>query len=93
MPRTIPAWQPYWIIFCALIGASILISGSIFFVGRYQIATIGYGYASTTDSPGGDTETVYRLDRWTGEIDRCVEKAGLDPKQSITRIECPARLP
>lgn len=55
--------------------AAVLVAGSISFVGRYQISAIGYAV------PGFDTKAVFRLDRWTGKIDKCTE--------SQNGIECP----
>lgn len=50
---------------CALIAASIL------FIGHWQISAIGFGYAAPDNPGSNDTETVYRLDRWTGRIEIC----------------------
>jgi hypothetical protein len=77
----------------ALLGGSFLIAASILFIGRYEIAPVGYGLAySERDSQ----ETIYRLDRWTGHIDYCGlvadEKTRGDPNHSgiAVAVQCPA---
>ena len=62
-----------------LLGAS-LVAGSILFIERYQISAIGYGFAGDGEH-GSDNqdEKVFRLDRWTGDIEYCSIGGG-DPK-------------
>jgi hypothetical protein len=52
-------WQP-WLTPGAIIIAGILVSASVAFVGRWGLS-------------GGDNSnmTVYRLDRWSGQIEVC----------------------
>jgi hypothetical protein len=62
------------------LAAAILVAVCISFVDRYQISTIGYG--------GPVEQGVYRLDRWTGEIDVCPVSPA---KEANTyQVECPA---
>jgi hypothetical protein len=69
----------------ALLICAAMISASIVFIGRWQISAIGF--QDSTESPFG-TEAVYRLDRWTGEIDRCdLQKAS---RYLRVKIECSA---
>ncbi len=68
-----------------LLGAAV-VAGSILFIGRYEISGIGYGYATAY---GGTTMTaVYRLDRWTGKVEVCME-SGFNGGGEIT-VDCPA---
>ncbi|HWC63476.1 MAG TPA: hypothetical protein VG501_07625 [Rhizomicrobium sp.] len=62
-----------------LIGA-LLIAASILFIERYQISAMGYGWSGGGEG-GSDTseEKVFRLDRWTGEIEYCAIGGG-DPQ-------------
>jgi hypothetical protein len=62
-----------------LIGA-LLIAGSILFIERYQITAMGYGWSGGGEG-GSDTseEKIFRLDRWTGEIEYCAVGGG-DPQ-------------
>ena len=71
-----------------LIGA-ILIAASIALTSRYQITAAGYGYGfkggeGETDTSESD-ETVFRLDRWTGEIVAC--STTTDPQQWLERMQ------
>ena len=63
------------------LAAAILIAASILFIGRYQISGIGYGWSGT-----GSTQLVYRLDRWTGQINRCTE---ITMRDYSVQVECP----
>lgn len=58
----------------AVLGAAAIIAASILFIGRWQISAVGLGYGY--DEDGYSSETVYRLDRWTGEIDTCLQQRG-----------------
>ena len=49
---------------CAAIAASVLLTS------RWEIAAIGWGYGGRDDMPN-TSAIVYRLDRWTGQIDQC----------------------
>ena len=62
---------------CALLLGAFLVSGILLFIGRWQIA------ASTGD-------TVYRLDRWTGEIDLCSYDVERMKREDIFVLTCPA---
>lgn len=66
----------------AILTGSLAIAASVLFIGRWQISGIAYGYGyNNADLKGGihprDVEevAVFRLDRWTGRIDECFEKA------------------
>ena len=67
------------LVLAVLVGA-LLVSGSILFIERYQITTIGYGFLGGGEQ-GSDTneQKIFRLDRWTGEIEYCVI-GGADPE-------------
>ena len=52
-----------------VLAGAALIAASILFIGRWQISAIGYGYKDGDDDT--TKETVYRLDRWTGQIESC----------------------
>ena len=56
-----------WVV---LAGAA-LIAGSILFIGRYEITAAGYGFSGGATAADTTDETVFRLDRWTGEIRTC----------------------
>ena len=62
------------------LAAAILIAASILFIGRYQISGIGWG------GPGSSAQVVYRLDRWTGQINRCTE---ILMRDHSVQVECP----
>lgn len=62
------------------LAAAVLIAASILIIGRYQISAIGYGYQN------GGAQLVYRLDRWTGHINRCTE---IQMRDNSMRVECP----
>ena len=88
-----------WAIPAALLVGAMLISASILFVGRWEISAVGYGYRGGPDATDHDTDTefVYRLDRWTGQVEEC----GLDTSKSVQEmlqigtppIVCPRRFP
>lgn len=67
----------------ALVGAA-LIAACIGVVGRYQITALG-------DTPGIGGKAVYRLDRWTGQIDRCTE--AYHNNGAVVAVECPVNDP
>ena len=66
------------IVIAVMLGA-LLIAGSILFIGRWQITAMGYGYLGGGER-GSDTneEKIFRLDRWTGDIEYCAIGGG-DP--------------
>jgi hypothetical protein len=68
-----------------LIAAGLLIA-AMMFIDRWQISAIGFGYAESGGGYSTDTEAVYRLDRWIGEIDRCY--AGPKRFQTNEQIAC-----
>ena len=75
-----------------LTGAA-LIAASILFIGRYQISAYGYGYMEGDKEQ--ETETVYRLDRWTGNIVHCSLNQNngydaLNQKEILAACENPA---
>jgi len=59
------------------LAAAILIAAGILFIGRYQISAI---------SEPGFGQLVYRLDRWTGQINRCTE---IQMRDYSVQVECP----
>jgi len=62
------------------LAAAVLVAASILFVGRYQIS----------GSDSRETyEHVFRLDRWTGKVDACVDNVG----PGAGSIECPENDP
>jgi hypothetical protein len=63
----------------AIVVGALLIAGSILFIGRWQIAALGYGYAGGGDRGDTAEEKVFRLDRWTGDIEYCAI-GGSDPQ-------------
>jgi hypothetical protein len=63
------------------LAAAVLVVVCILFIGRYQISAIGYAV------PGYSEQRVYRLDRWTGKVDVCMEDT---TKVNQSLIECPA---
>jgi hypothetical protein len=69
----------------AIVIGALLIAGSILFIGRWQITAMGYGYAGGGER-GADTaeEKVFRLDRWTGDIEYCFV-GGSDPQAFADR--------
>ena len=56
----------------AVLAGALIIAGSILFIERYQITAMGYGWSGGGEG-GSDTseEKVFRLDRWTGDIEYC----------------------
>jgi hypothetical protein len=54
---------------------ALIIAASILFIERWQISAVGYAYPAGTQN-SADTQVVYRLDRWTGQIEYC-ETGGL----------------
>jgi len=62
-----------------LLGA-IIIAASILFIGRYTISAVGYG----AGSDNANTESVYRLDRWTGQLEDC-QLGGSDIRDYFAR--------
>lgn len=75
----------------SIIVGTLIIAASILFIGRYQISAIGFGYTGGDAGTDNDTQAVYRLDRWTGRVDYCLE-IGLRSDGSINII-CPATVP
>jgi hypothetical protein len=62
-------YGPYWGMrtdLAILLGAA-LIGAAILFIFRYDV----------TNNPGG----TYRLDRWTGAVERCMYWGGIDDKK------------
>ena len=76
--------------FAILIGAAI-IATSIMFVGRYDIATSRYVYngASGGGREAAATSFIYRLDRWTGQIDFCAATGQREDGSLI--MTCPVK--
>ncbi len=66
--------------------AAVLIAAAVLLVGRYQISAIGSG------TNNGNANVVYRLDRWTGRIDRCTEDSRYEKatNDAFTWVKCPA---
>jgi hypothetical protein len=60
-----------WATPLAILFAGLIISASTIFVDRWQISATGYGYGTSDDKRGYAEDTVYRLDRWTGKVERC----------------------
>jgi hypothetical protein len=52
-----------------IILGAVIISASILFIDRYTVSAIGYPSGSNGDA----TEGVFRLDRWTGELEYCAD--------------------
>jgi hypothetical protein len=80
----------------AILVSGAIIALSILFVGRWEISATAYGYGFSGGESGTDTnetsETVYRLDRWTGTVEQCgtdIEKL----KQGTVAMVCPLRVP
>lgn len=67
----------------AVIVGAVIIAASILFIGRWQIAAVGYGSGEGDTST--TTESIYRLDRWTGRISNC-PLGGSDPKGYTTDL-------
>jgi len=58
----------------AIIAAAIILAAAVMFVSRYQVSGVG--------------TVVYRLDRWTGNVDVCV--AAIDSRLITTgSVRCP----
>ena len=74
----------------AILAGSLAIAASILFVGRWQIAAAAYGYSQSPASEDQDYEAVYRLNRWTGEVDYCDKVIAADRS---SKIQCPAAAP
>ena len=64
-------WIQTWATPVAILLSGFLVAASILFVDRWQISATGYGYGTSNDQRGYAEDTVYRLNRWTGKIDRC----------------------
>jgi hypothetical protein len=79
----------------AVLVGSVVIAASILFIGRWQISGVayGYGYANGTSQEADPAprdisdEGIFRLDRWTGEIDYCTLKPrSADPTEVQDRL-------
>ena len=64
----------------AVVTGALLIAGSILYIERWQITTIGYGFLGGGER-GADTneEKLFLFDRWTGTIEYC-PIGGSDPQ-------------
>lgn len=65
----------------AVLTAGGSVAASILFIGRWQIAAIGYG--------DGASQGLYRIDRWTGEIVQCGSNPTLSLQAKRFVIICP----
>lgn len=83
-----------WSVEAAIVAAGVLIAAAIMLTNRWQISAIGY---SAGGARGGyASESVYRMDRWSGSIEHCVlvadpslaKTADLNPVG--THVQCPA---
>ena len=75
----------------AVLFAGLLIAASILFVGRWQITADAYGYMD--GDTASDVETVYRLDRWTGRVDRCGPDMERIKAEGTVGETCPFKVP
>ena len=72
-----------------VLAGAALVAGSILFIGRYEISAVAYAYAQSGDT-GQTDEAVYRLDRWTGEIELC--RTGMEGRKAIERFNAEGRM-
>ena len=56
----------------AVIIGAVLIAASILFIGRWEITATAYGYNGGEGNGDTTSQTVYRLDRWSGRTEACV---------------------
>lgn len=85
-----------WSIQAAIVVAGVLVAASILLTDHWQISAIGYGRTGDYAS-----ESVYRLNRWSGAIEHCVlvADAGLpktpngNPTGTVVRCPAPAEVP
>jgi hypothetical protein len=68
----------------AVLAGATMIAASILYIERYQISAVAYGYTEGDDKTGTSDEAVYRLDRWTGQLEYC-SLGGQDPPGYFAR--------
>ncbi|HEX4158837.1 MAG TPA: hypothetical protein VHY79_10200 [Rhizomicrobium sp.] len=66
-----------WALTVAILVGAAAISGSILFIGRWEI------------SGGDNSTTIIRLDRWTGKIDACMVDATQTGAGEPWTYKCP----
>ena len=72
-----------------LLGAAI-IAASIMLMDRYDIAIAGAVYSGASGRQAAGTHDIYRLDRWTGQIDFCAASGQSEDGSLI--MTCPVKV-
>lgn len=67
-----------------LVGA-VIIASSILYIGRWEITAAGYGFSGGSSTSDTTDETVFRLDRWSGEIDSCISLRDPESMKGLAR--------
>ncbi len=83
-----------WATPATVIFSGLLVAASIVFIGRYEISAEGFGYGANGDEQGDNREAVFRLDRWTGEIDYCLPGGDIEKmKKGTLTASCSLPVP
>jgi len=80
-----------WTVEIAILLGAVIVAASIMLVGRYDVAVTGdvYPILGRVRQAAG-THYIYRLDRWTGQIDFCAPSSLSEDNRLI--VTCPVKL-
>lgn len=73
-------------VWISIAAATVLVVGAIMETGHWQLAVASYGYVGPDGVEQQRTE-IYRLDRWTGDVQYCVSGPSQDGTHVAVRCQ------